>query len=106
MTAELRRILAGTPQEGEQPVLDDATLPSASELAATNETRYRAIFDRAASGILLFDPSTRRVLDANPQAQRLVGASLDELRRRDVATIFDTPVSLEPGSDRDQPECR
>jgi sensor domain CHASE-containing protein len=38
--------------------------------AATSESRYRAIFDRAASGIVLFDPTTRRVLDANPQAQR------------------------------------
>jgi len=70
--------------------------------AAVSETRYRAIFDRAASGIILFDPTSRRVLDANPQAQRLVGASLDEMRRRDVATIFDTPVSLAPGSDRDE----
>jgi hypothetical protein len=33
------------------------------------------------------------------------GASLDELRRRDVATIFDTPVSLEPGDERDQPSA-
>ena len=73
-----------------------------SAAAATSETRYRAIFDRAASGIVLFDPSSRRVLDANPQAQRLIGASLDEMRRRDVATIFDTPVSLAAGI-QDQP---
>ncbi|MEJ0087762.1 MAG: EAL domain-containing protein [Pseudomonadota bacterium] len=78
-------------------------LKRTSQLAAINETRYRAIFDRAASGILLFDPSSRRVLDANPQAQRLVGSSLDELRRRDLATIFDTPVSLAPGKDLDDP---
>jgi diguanylate cyclase (GGDEF)-like protein/PAS domain S-box-containing protein len=76
-------------------------LKRSSELAATNETRYRAIFDRAASGIMLFDPASRRVLDANPQAQRLVGASLNELRRRDVATIFDTPVSLAPAIEVD-----
>jgi diguanylate cyclase (GGDEF)-like protein/PAS domain S-box-containing protein len=76
-------------------------LKRTSELAATNETRYRAIFDRAASGIMLFDPASRRVLDANPQAQRLVGASLNELRRRDVATIFDTPVSLAPAVEAD-----
>jgi len=73
-----------------------------SVAAATSETRYRAIFDRAASGIILFDPTSRRVLDANPQAQRLIDASLDELRRRDVATIFDTPVSLAAGK-HDQP---
>jgi diguanylate cyclase (GGDEF)-like protein/PAS domain S-box-containing protein len=76
-------------------------LKRSSDLAATNETRYRAIFDRAASGIVLFDPASRRVLDANPQAQRLVGATLDELRRRDVATIFDTPVSLAAASEAD-----
>jgi diguanylate cyclase (GGDEF)-like protein/PAS domain S-box-containing protein len=66
--------------------------------AAVSETRYRAIFDRAASGILLFDPTTRRILDANPQGQRLLGASLEELRRRDIATVFDTPVSIVPGT--------
>ena len=69
-----------------------------SEAAAVSETRYRAIFDRAASGILLFDPATRRILDANPQSQRLIGASLEELRRRDIATVFDTPVSIMPGT--------
>jgi diguanylate cyclase (GGDEF)-like protein/PAS domain S-box-containing protein len=74
----------------------NSRLQRTSRLAEINETRYRAIFDRAASGIMLFDPASRRVLDANPQAQRLIGASLDELRRRDVATIFDTPVSLVP----------
>jgi diguanylate cyclase (GGDEF)-like protein/PAS domain S-box-containing protein len=77
-----------------------------SAAAATSETRYRAIFDRAASGIVLFNPTTRRVLDANPQAQRLVGASLDELRRRDVATIFDTPVSLAAGNPDQTAEVR
>ena len=46
------------------------------------------------------------MLDANPQAQRLVNATLDELRRRDVATIFDTPVSLAPAADRDGPDSR
>ncbi len=76
-------------------------LKRTADAAANSETRYRAIFDRAASGIILFDPGTRRVLDANPQAQRLVGASLDELRRRDVATVFDTPVSLAPADERD-----
>jgi len=78
-------------------------LKRTTDAAAVSETRYRAIFERAASGIILFDPATRRVLDANPQAQRLIGTSLDELRRRDVATVFDTPVSLAPGRDRDQP---
>ena len=76
-------------------------LKRTADAAANSETRYRAIFDRAASGIILFDPGTRRVLDANPQAQRLVGATLDELRRRDVATVFDTPVSLAPADERD-----
>jgi len=78
-------------------------LKRTADAAALSQTRYRAIFERAASGIILFDPGSRRVLDANPQAQRLLGASLDELRRRDVATIFDTPVSLAAGNERDEP---
>jgi diguanylate cyclase (GGDEF)-like protein/PAS domain S-box-containing protein len=77
-------------------------LRRSSDAAAVSETRYRAIFERAASGIVLFDPASRRVIDANPQAQRLIGASLEELRRRDVATIFDTPVSLAPGNTPDE----
>ncbi len=77
-----------------------------SQAAAVSETRYRAIFDRAASGILLFDPTTRRVLDANPQAQRLIGATPEELRRRDVATIFDTPVSIAPGTNEEPAQNR
>jgi diguanylate cyclase (GGDEF)-like protein/PAS domain S-box-containing protein len=81
-------------------------LKRTTDAAALSETRYRAIFDRAASGIILFDPASRRVLDANPQAQRLVNATLDELRRRDVATIFDTPVSLAPAPDRDELDSR
>jgi len=81
-------------------------LKRSADAAALSETRYRAIFERAASGIILFDPTSRRVLDANPQAQRLVGASLDELRRRDLATIFDTPVSLAPGGDQEPAATR
>ncbi len=77
-----------------------------SHAAAVSETRYRAIFDRAASGILLFDPTTRRVIDANPQAQRLIGATPEELRRRDVATIFDTPVSIAPGMQEEPAQNR
>jgi diguanylate cyclase (GGDEF)-like protein len=81
-------------------------LKRTAQAAAISETRYRAIFDRAASGIFLFDPTTRRVLDANPQAQRLLNASLEELRRRDIATIFDTPVSLAPGSQDESSQNR
>jgi diguanylate cyclase (GGDEF)-like protein/PAS domain S-box-containing protein len=81
-------------------------LKRTADAAALSETRYRAIFDRAASGIILFDPGSRRVLDANPQAQRLVNATLDELRRRDVATIFDTPVSLAPAPERGELDSR
>ena len=77
-----------------------------SEAAAVSESRYRAIFDRAASGIVLFDSTTRRVLDANPQALRLIGTTLDDLRRRDIATVFDTPVLLSPGTQEDPVQNR
>jgi hypothetical protein len=76
-------------------------LKRTSELAANNETRYprhlrsRRFRNRAVRSHV---PSHHR--RESPGAS-LVGASLDELRRRDVATIFDTPVSLAPGNARD-----
>ncbi|MFT5722432.1 MAG: diguanylate cyclase (GGDEF)-like protein/PAS domain S-box-containing protein, partial [Motiliproteus sp.] len=47
----------------------------------TSEVRYRALFDNAAEAILLLDPSTDSLLDANARALRLFGYSLQQLQR-------------------------
>jgi hypothetical protein len=65
-------------------------LKRSADAAAISETRYRAIFDRAASGIVLFDPTSRRVLDAIRRSAWSARRSM-KCGARDVATIFDTP---------------
>jgi PAS domain S-box-containing protein len=51
------------------------------------EARFRAVFDRAAEGMLLTDLATRRFEMANPAMCRLLGYSRDELLRLRVEDI-------------------
>lgn len=50
----------------------------------TSENRFRRLFDTAQDGILLIDPITRKVLDANPSAVDLLRTSLDALLGREL----------------------
>ncbi len=43
------------------------------------EARYRSVIEQASDGILLLEPQTFRVFDANPAFQRLVGYTAAEL---------------------------
>jgi PAS domain-containing protein len=45
----------------------------------TSEDRYRALFEQSRDAVLLADPETGTILDANAQAQRLLGRSREEL---------------------------
>ena len=49
-----------------------------AELKAS-ETRYRRLFEAAHDGILILDPGTRKIIDANPFIIQLLGFSHDEL---------------------------
>jgi PAS domain S-box-containing protein len=45
----------------------------------TSEERYRTLFEQSRDAVLLADPETGTILDANTQAQRLLGRSREEL---------------------------
>lgn len=51
-----------------------------------NEEQYRALIEQLADGILIVEAETRRVIDANPALQRLLGYTLAELC---TLTIYD-----------------
>ena len=44
-----------------------------------SETRYRRLFEAAHDGILILDPDTRKIVDANPFMTTLIGYSREQL---------------------------
>jgi PAS domain S-box-containing protein len=68
--------------------VEDATdRVRAAEALALSETRYRRLFETAQDGILLVDPETRRVFDANPFLTDLLGYTRDELVGKELWEI-------------------
>jgi PAS domain S-box-containing protein len=52
-----------------------------------SEQRYRALSDNAYDAILIIDPESYRIINANPQAERLLGYSLPELVGKSVLEV-------------------
>lgn len=52
-----------------------------------SEMRYRRLFEAARDGVLLIDPQTRRILDANPFMTELLGYRRDELLGQELFEI-------------------
>ena len=68
--------------------IEDATeRRRAAEALALSEVRYRRLFETAQDGILLVDPDTRRIFDANPFLTDLLGYSHDELVGKELWEI-------------------
>jgi PAS domain S-box-containing protein len=56
----------------------DGEEPSYSQLRSS-EMRYRRLFESARDGILIINPETQKIIDANPFMSELLGYSRDEL---------------------------
>jgi PAS domain S-box-containing protein len=52
-----------------------------------SEIRYRRLFEAAQDGVLLLDPSTCRITDANPFMTKLLGYSYDQLVGKELFEI-------------------
>ncbi len=52
-----------------------------------SEVRYRRLFEAARDGVLLVDPATRKILDANPFMTELLGYTHEELQGRELFEI-------------------
>jgi PAS domain S-box-containing protein len=81
------------PPAGGRPALillaiEDATGPRrTAEALALSETRYRRLFETAQDGILLVDPGTRRIFDANPFIVEMLGDTRDGLVGKELWEI-------------------
>ncbi|MFZ4778295.1 MAG: PAS domain S-box protein [Terrimicrobiaceae bacterium] len=52
-----------------------------------SEIRYRRLFEAAHDGVLILDPETRKITDANPFMTRLLGYSHDQLVGKELFEI-------------------
>jgi PAS domain S-box-containing protein len=68
---------------------------------AESEARFRALFERSASGTILLDPDTTRVIDSNAVAASYVGCSVETFRGRPI-----TDFALQTSPERIQEICR
>ena len=59
----------------------------AAEATALSETRYRRLFETAQDGILLVDPGTRQIFDANPFLTDMLGYTRAELVGKELWEI-------------------
>jgi PAS domain S-box-containing protein len=60
--------------------IEDITDRRESQAAMrASESRYRRLFEAARDGILILDPNTRKITDANPYMTELLGYRHDEL---------------------------
>jgi PAS domain S-box-containing protein len=68
--------------------LDDITERVESRAAMrASEIRYRRLFEAARDGILILDPDTRKITDANPFMTELLGYSHEELLGKELWQI-------------------
>jgi PAS domain S-box-containing protein len=63
-----------------------------------SEIRYRRLFETAHDGVLLLDPATRKIIDANPFMTEMLGYSQDQLVGNElfeIGLLKDEPASRE-----------
>ncbi|MGB7957412.1 MAG: PAS domain S-box protein [Minisyncoccia bacterium] len=61
-----------------------------------SETRYRKLFETSKDGILLIDPRTEKIIDANPALLKLTGHSLKNIVGKklwEIGVIKDTEIT-------------
>jgi PAS domain S-box-containing protein len=74
-------------QECRAVVMDITERKRAEDKVRVSEIRYRRLFETAHDGILLLDPGTRKITDANPFMTQLLGYAHDQLVGKELFEI-------------------
>lgn len=85
VTIEARRSSSGL--ECSAMILDITARRQALERMRVSEIRYRRLFEAAHDGVLIIDPATSRIIDANPFMTRLLGYTRDQLIGKELFEI-------------------
>ncbi|MCS6948030.1 MAG: diguanylate cyclase, partial [Steroidobacteraceae bacterium] len=67
----------------------DSRLERSSRLARDNQLLYQAVVEQADEAIVLLNPETQEILQANPALARLTGRTVAELRARTMEDLLD-----------------
>jgi PAS domain S-box-containing protein len=68
-------------------VVDITARKRAEEGLRVSEVRYRRLFEAAHDGVLILDPATRKITDANPFMTQLLGYSHEQLVGKELFEI-------------------
>ena len=82
---EARRLLNG--QECRVAVMDITERKLAEDQVRVSEIRYRRLFEAAHDGVLLLNPATRKITDANPFMTKLLGYPRAQLVGKELFEI-------------------
>ena len=67
--------------------IDDITEGKQLEAVRLSEIRYRRLFETAQEGVLIVDPGTHRITDANPFMAELLGYTREEFLEKELCRI-------------------
>ena len=87
-----RRDETGRPVTVSGIVLDISDRKRVEAVLAASEDRFRRLFDGHSATTLILDPTTGRIVDANPAAAQFYGWSVAELRAMRIQQINTLPV--------------
>ncbi len=80
-SSDLVNLPAGTMEDSE------SSAPHPGTDRRTSEIRYRRLFEAARDGILLLNPTSRKITDANPFMTELLGYAREELLGKELWEI-------------------
>jgi diguanylate cyclase (GGDEF)-like protein/PAS domain S-box-containing protein len=69
-------------------------LRRSSAAARASQARYRAVVEKTPAGIILFNKSSQVILDANPAAQRMMGAPFALLQQHRMGSLFNDEMQF------------
>src|SRR6266516_755905 len=84
---ERLRAIALLQQKANSLEVEMAERQAAEERLRVSETRYRRLFEASKDGILMVDPRTGTIIDANPAVMELLGCTYEQLLTKELWQI-------------------
>ncbi len=86
-TDQLIRELGELRRQVDELEKSDAFLREAGRKTRESENKYRSLFENATDAIYLIDAETLKILDCNPEASRIIGYTIKELKTMTVEDL-------------------